>query len=86
MTEQQIQTKIKNAMQKAGWLMRKVITCSDSGWPDLEGFKNGRCVHIEVKRPGQKPTDLQLYKMQQLRDSGIEAMVAYSVDNIQHLL
>jgi Holliday junction resolvase len=86
MTEQQIQTKIKNKLTKAGWLVRKIVMCGDSGWPDLEAFRNGKCVHIEVKRPGQKPTALQLYKMQQLRDNGIEAMVAYSTDNIEHLL
>lgn len=86
MTEQQIQTKIKNKLTAAGWLVRKVIQCGDAGWPDLEAFKNSRCIHIEVKRPGQKPTPLQMYKMQQLRDNGIEAMVAYSIDNIEHLL
>jgi Holliday junction resolvase len=86
MTEQSIQTKIKNKLTASGWLVRKVIQCGDAGWPDLEAFKDGRCLHVEVKRPGQKPTALQEYKMKQLRDNGIEAIVATSVDDVKKFL
>jgi hypothetical protein len=85
MIEQDIQTKIKKSLKKNGWLTRKIITCSDSGWPDLEAFRNGVNVHIEVKKPGKNPSDIQLLRHSQLRKQGFEVIVATSIKDIEHL-
>lgn len=85
MTEQAIQTAIKKRLHDRGWLVRKIIQCGDAGWPDLEAFKDGKSVHIEVKRPGQKPTDLQAYRHKQLAHFGIEVIVATGINDVEHL-
>ncbi len=38
--------------------------------PDLMALKEGRTLFVEVKRPGGKPTPLQVVRMQKLRDAG----------------
>lgn len=85
MLESAIQTKIKTTLEKHGWLVNKMIQTSLNGWPDLECIKNRRIVYIEVKQPGKKPTDLQLYRHRQLRDHGMEVITATSLKEIEHL-
>lgn len=76
--EAQIQTQVKNDLKKAGWLVIKLIQCSEAGMPDLIALKDGRVVFIEVKRPGQKPRPLQEYRHKKLREAGFEVIIATS--------
>lgn len=53
-----------------------------AGTPDLLGCINGTALAIEVKRPGNKPTKLQLHRIAQWKLAG-----AFStwVDNLEEL-
>ena len=74
-SEQQIQTAIMSKLRAAGWYVNKLIVTSLVGVPDVIAHKDGRTMYIEVKRPGQKPTDLQEHRMQELGKYGVKVMV-----------
>lgn len=81
--ESKIQSSIISRLQREGWLVIKLIKTNTNGIPDLIVHRNGFTAYIEVKRPGQKPRDLQLYRMKQLRDHGIQCI---TVDNVEECL
>jgi Holliday junction resolvase len=84
--ESQIQRKIKLKLEKAGWLVVKVIQCSAPGFPDLVALKQGKAIFLEIKRPGEKPRPLQEYRHEQLRKQNFEVIVATHQNEITHLL
>jgi predicted mannosyl-3-phosphoglycerate phosphatase (HAD superfamily) len=53
--------------------------------PDLLALKMGRAVFLEIKQPGKKPSELQAYRIDQLRKQGFEVIVATSKTDIEHL-
>jgi len=57
-----------------------------AGLPDIIGCYSGRFVAIEVKRPGNTPTKLQLAIMKKLADAGATVGVAYSVEEAQAII
>lgn len=87
MLESKIQSGIKKALEKSGWLVVKIIQCSLNGWTDLQAHKNSITIFIECKQVGKKPTELQLYRHEQLRKHGFEVIpCATSIKDIEHLL
>lgn len=52
------------------------------GTPDILAVISGRFVAIEVKRPGGKPSKLQLVQLKRIEAAGGIAMVAESVDEV----
>lgn len=82
MLESKIQSQIVKALKKAGWLVIRPITISESGYPDLFCFRKGWVVFIEVKRPGQKLRKLQEFRKRQLEEQGFDVMV---IDSKEHL-
>lgn len=72
MTESQIQSNIIERLRRQGWWVTKIIQTSTNGIPDVMAIRGGRVVFIEVKRPGQKPTPLQVYRQKQLQEQGVE--------------
>lgn len=70
MTEQQIQTKIKNKLQERGWFVTKLIKTSTNGIPDLLAIKYGKAMFIEVKKENGKLAPLQQMRIQELIESG----------------
>jgi len=83
--ESKIQRDIIKSLEVAGWLVIKLIQTNKNGIPDLVCHKDGRTVYIEVKRPGKKPTKLQLYRLQQLWNAGIEAFVMSGAEDTINL-
>lgn len=73
--ESKIQKAIRDALEARGWLVTKLIRCSEAGWPDLMAIRNGVVCFIEVKRPGVLPTKLQEYRMDQIRRKGGQCFV-----------
>lgn len=54
---------------------------SEAGIPDLTCGKNGICVMLEVKQPGNKPSPIQVRKMQDIeRDFGFPCFVVRSAE------
>jgi hypothetical protein len=80
MLESKIQSAIIKKLQSLGYLVIKLIKTNTNGIPDLIVHRNGRTAYIEVKRPGEKPRDLQLYRMKQLQDHGIPTLTCTSVE------
>lgn len=54
----------------------------ETGTPDLIGCLRGKCVVVEMKRPGEKPTPLQLYRLKQWGDAGAAALWGTDADEI----
>ena len=82
MLEQQIQAKIIKELKKRGCYVVKVITASTSGVPDILACCKGKFYGIEVKRPGNKPSALQIANMGMIVKAGGISFVAYSVEDL----
>lgn len=57
-----------------------------AGQPDVDGCVVGRAVKIEVKVPGNVPTDLQMTWMRRWADAGALVGWCTSVDEVIELL
>lgn len=71
------------------WLTHagQIIPVND-GIPDIMGMfpGSGRTLGIEVKRPGEVPTQKQIEWLERIRRSNGVAFVAYSVEDVESQL
>lgn len=58
----------------------------EGGHPDIDGCSAGRCIKIEMKRPGEKPTRRQMARLLQWRATGALVGWATSVEEVRALL
>lgn len=67
---------------------RRMIRMAPAGTPDIVGCRksDGKMVCIEVKKPGNKPTDIQVRVMDEWREYGALVFVATSVEDVQNQL
>ena len=82
MTESKIQKKISDHYTKNGWIVVKLMKTSVNGIPDLMVMKNGVTKFIEVKKKGGKISELQKYRIKQLREQNFEAVVMDGIESI----
>lgn len=76
MTEQQIQSKLIKKLESEGYYVIKLSVTNKTGIPDLIAIpKNSDVKFIEVKRPGQKPRPLQIYRINEIKNHGVSATV-----------
>lgn len=76
MTEQQIQSKIIKKLESQGYYVIKLVQTNKPGIPDLIAIpRDSNVEFIEVKRPGKKPSPLQVYRMKELKEHGIKSSV-----------
>lgn len=73
--ESKLQTKIREDLEKSGWVVNKIILSSKKGWPDLEAFRNKVAIFIEAKAEGKKADPLQLLRHEQLNSKGFSVFV-----------
>jgi hypothetical protein len=58
-----------------------------AGMPDLLCIRDGRAVFLEVKRPGGKPSKLQLHRISEIRGiGGAVAEVVFSKEEAERIL
>jgi len=57
-----------------------------AGEPDIDACFRGRSLQLEVKRPGEKPTLLQLKRLEQWREAGALVGVVTSLAEVKALL
>lgn len=57
-----------------------------AGDPDIDACIRGRSVQLEVKRPGERPTPLQLKRIEEWRRAGAVVAVVNSVADVRRLL
>ncbi len=67
------QSKLIKKYKSEGWIVIKTIKLSDSGYPDLFLFKNGKTIFIEVKKGNDTLKQLQKYRIDELIKQGFEA-------------
>lgn len=74
---------------------KRMIIGAPSGTPDLigvigpkfrKGVFTGKFIGLEIKKPGNKPTDLQNRVMGELRDHGAIVLVVHSVEELEEQL
>jgi hypothetical protein len=76
MTEQQIQAKIIKKLEAQDYYVIKLVQTNKPGIPDLIAIpRDSNVEFIEVKRPGKKPSPLQVYRMKELNEHGIKSSV-----------
>ena len=56
-----------------------------AGDPDIDACIRGRSVQLEVKRPGEKPTPLQLKRLEEWRQAGALVGVVTSVGEVRDI-
>ena len=76
MTEQQIQSKRIKELEEQGYYVIKLIQTNKNGIPDLIALpQNYDALFSEVKRPRQKVSALQKYRIKELEEHGIKTEV-----------
>jgi len=73
MRESTVEGRIVAHAKSIGVNLEKQNGMGDRGKSDRRAEKNGKCGFLEIKRPGQIPTKLQLRYLQQKRDNGFPA-------------
>lgn len=73
MRESAIQSNVVNLARGLGIKARKLGF--GEGWPDYMFLWNGQILFIEFKKPGEKPTALQVHVQNELRDLGFQVEV-----------
>lgn len=84
--EKRIENSIKDWLETNNFWLIKVQGGSNNpstGVPDILTCIKGRFVGIEVKQPGEKPTKIQQYQMDQINKSGGVAFVATSLRDVR---
>ena len=82
MTEKTFETKIKKFLEAEGCYCRKIWGggMQKAGLPDLFICCNGFFLAIEVKSDKGRPSELQLYELDQIKKSGGTGLVLYPKD------
>ena len=90
MTEKTFQTKLIKLIEKNnGYVVKfNASAISKIGVPDLLACINGKFVGLEVKKENGKPSEIQLWNIEQIKKSGGIAMVVKPSDyeNIEKLI
>lgn len=84
--EQKVQKSITNYLDSLGAYYLKVhgSAFQPSGTPDLLACVNGKFVGIEVKKPkGGITSELQKFKIKQIKNAGGHAFVANGLDVVK---
>jgi hypothetical protein len=85
------ETKIENdtrasAHVELGIESIKLNLSGNRGWPDTLFLFDGHVFFIEFKRPGEEATELQLFRINWLKDNGFPAMVCDNVNEAMEAL
>lgn len=80
--EKNFENRLKKFLEDEGcWFVKFFANAyTKSGIPDLLVCCNGYFVGVEVKAPNGKPSELQLWNIEKIKESGGIAMVLYPKD------
>jgi len=73
--EQQTQKKIITQLEANGFFVVKLIKTNRNGIPDLLAVKENRTIFVEVKQEHGKLSEIQRFRINELRAKGIEVFV-----------
>lgn len=87
MLERTIVQNIRKALTARGcWSMKTHGSEVSGGYPDLLVCCSGRLVALEVKRPGEHPTQRQQYELDLIAKAGGVAACVHSVEETLDVL
>ena len=87
MSEAKLQKKILDYLKAEGYYTVKTIVSNKKGVPDIIACSpTGKFLAIEVKYGNNKPTKLQEYNIQQIKERGGKALVCWSLDTLVDFL
>ena len=75
MSEQQYQSKIIKDLELEGYFTIKIIKANKNGIPDILAIKDGMATFIEVKSKDGRVSEIQKYRIEQLKKYGARAFV-----------
>ena len=75
LSEQQIQKKIINKLEKEGYFVLKLIKCNKNGYPDLLVCKENNYFFVEVKKPSGVISPLQKARLNEMKSNNINYKV-----------
>ena len=81
--EAKIQKDIINWLVFEGAWVVKTIATTKNGTPDILFCMRGKFGAVEVKKPGGRPTALQLVQIRKIREAGGLACVAYDLETVK---
>lgn len=85
MSEQKLQTKIKQRLESHGWFVTKLMKTSTNGIPDLLCLRKGLAVFLEIKTEDGVVSQLQQFMIDKLKRNGFHARVVRSVEDVDIL-
>ena len=82
LSEQQIQKKTINKLEKEGYFVLKLIKCNKNGYPDLLVCKGNDYFFVEVKKPSGVLSPLQKARLNEMKVNNINYKVwqDYGID------
>lgn len=84
--EQRIQNSILRYLRRLPETWAFKADVSTRGIPDIICVHRGRFIAFEVKRPGEKPSAIQIANMQLARTAGAEAYAVESLAEVKEIL
>ena len=75
MLESKIQSKIIKRLEEQGFFVVKLIKTNKNGIMDLLAVKRERTIFVEVKQEQGKLSEIQRFRINELRAKGIEVYV-----------
>lgn len=82
MLESKIQASIIRKLTTKGYLVVKLIKTNLNGIPDLLCLKDNKCLFIEVKAEKGRLSEIQKYRINQLKELGFEVLVINDLNNL----
>ena len=86
MLEKDLERQVVNYCKAKGVLTYKFTSPAHRGVPDRVMMANGKTLFLELKRPGGKPTALQLREIQKIEQAGVKAAWTDSLGGAQLLI
>jgi hypothetical protein len=86
--EKAIVAKVMAQARSLGWWPAKMHGNAFmlAGLPDVLVIKDGRVAWMEVKRPGESPSKIQLHRMRELASHGCPVAVVFSAADAREFL
>ena len=86
--EKTIVAKVMAQARSLGWWPAKMHGNAFmlAGLPDVLAIRDGRVAWMEVKRPGEKPSKIQLHRMRELTGHGCPVAVVTSAAEAKKFL
>lgn len=85
MLESQLKRKGSALLESWGWMVVHLIQTNTNGIPDTIILRKTSAYFIEWKRPGQAPRDLQVYRIQKLKEQGFTTLVVTDLKQLEPL-